>query len=330
MAYLSKKYKLRILESYAIRSLKQTVTLFSTAGNVVELVKQIGKERGVLQVQPNHIFKTLSEPHHDLQDVYATLNLAQVHKTYKGRGVRVAIVDTGVDIRHRDLKKRVVKHFNLLNKNLYRGEIHGTAMAGVVAAGINNYGMAGIAPQADLIALRACRQVSETHPEGRCTTISISKALDLALEEKAEIVNMSFGSSVPDLLMIQLLNQGAKRGVLFVAPVGNQSAKKKITFPASHAKVIAVGGMDESGRAYPNETLVSVARVCAPSQNVLTTIPGNRHNFMNGTSISAAIVSGILAVAKEKNRRLGLEALPAYKGDLCLWQAELLNRDVCE
>jgi len=328
-AYLGKKYRLRLVDAYAIRSLKRNVTVFSTPDNVVELIKQIKKEPRVLQAQPNHLFKTLSEPQQDLQHVYQTLHLTGVHQRYKGRGVRVAIVDTGVDIRHRDLSARVLEHVNLLKHNLYRGEIHGTAMAGVVLASINQFGIAGVAPQADLIALRACRQISENHPEGHCTTTSVSKALDTAIALKAQIVNMSFGASVPDFLMMQLFNEGAKRGVLFVAPVGNQKDKTKISFPASHSKVIAVGGVDERGEAYPNAALASAARVCAPAKEVLTTLPGNHHNIMNGTSISAAVVSGILALAKEKNSGLSIRTLPDYQGDLCLWQQALINLPVC-
>jgi hypothetical protein len=59
---------------------------------------------------------------------------------------------------------------------------------------------------------------------------------------------------------------------------------------------------------------------------VLTTVPGDRHNFLSGTSISAAIVSGVLAIAKEKHRRIGIRQLPAYKGDICRWQEDLLIR----
>jgi subtilisin family serine protease len=235
-----------------------------------------------------------------------------------------------VDIHHQDLSERVIKHVNLVKHDQYRGEIHGTAMAGVVLASINQFGIAGVAPQADLIALRACRQVSENHPEGRCTTTSVSKALDMAITQKAQIVNMSFGASVPDFLLIQLFNEGAKRNVLFVASVGNQQDTTKISFPASHPQVISVAGVDGRGNGYPNAALASAARVCAPAKEVLTTLPGDRFNIMSGTSISAAVVSGILTLAKEKNRKLSIRTLPDYNGDLCLWQQALLNLPVCK
>jgi len=199
----------------------------------------------------------------------------------------------------------------------------------VIAASVNNTGITGIAPRADLMALRACQQLSETDPEGSCTTISISKAIDMAIESKAQIVNMSFGTPAPDRLMMQLLETGAQKGVLFVAPVGNQPGRQTVPFPASHSKVLAVGGWDATGAPYPNATLARAADVCAPASHIFTTVPGKGYNFLSGTSISAAIVSGILAVAKEKNRNLNMHTLPDYEGDLCRWQEKLIHRKVC-
>jgi hypothetical protein len=324
--YLRTKYGLRILETFTLNSLNQNGTIFHTENDISDLIENIEEENGVLLVQPNHIFRTLTEPLSDMQHIYSTLRLSEVHRRYKGQGVTLAIIDTGVDIRHTDLKKRIAGHANFLRQSPYRGEIHGTALAGVMVASINDYGIAGIAPEAGLVALRACKQISEKNPEGRCYTSSVSKALDMAIEEKADIVNMSFGAFIPDPLMIQILNEGDKRGILFVAPVGNRKNSTKPSFPASHSNVLAVGGIDAAGKGYPNEELASAARVCAPALNVLTTIPGNRHNFLSGTSISAAIVSGLLAIAKEKHRRIGIRQLPTYKGDICRWQEDLLIR----
>jgi subtilisin family serine protease len=326
---LSGTYSLKTLELYEMRTLQQIVAVFVTKDDMSKLIKQIRKERGVIHVQPNRLFQTFADPQDDLQPIYVKLNLQDLHRHHQGTGTRVAIVDTGVDIRHPDLKDRVVQHANSIRNNPYRAEIHGTAVAGVVAASINGYGISGIAPKAELIALRACWQTSEEHPEGRCSSVSVSKALDMAIASDARIVNMSFGTAAPDNLMMQLLDAGARKSIIFVAPVGNHPSAKAIPFPASHPKVLAVGGIDARGGFFPNTPLATAADVCAPAGHIFTTIPGGAHNFMNGTSVSAAIVTGILAVAKEKNRHLGIDALPAYDGDLCRWQEQLLNLSLC-
>jgi hypothetical protein len=151
----------------------------------------------------------------------------------------------------------------------------------------------------------------------------------MAIESDARIVNMSFGTAAPDRLMMQLLDAGARKSIIFVAPVGNHPSAKAIPFPASHSTVLAVGGMDAQGGFFPNAPLAAAADVCAPAGNIFTTIPGSAHNFINGTSVSAAIVTGILAVAKEKNKHLGIGTLPAYDSDLCRWQEQLLNLSLC-
>lgn len=327
---ISKKYQLKVIESTAIRTLKRTATVLGTSGDVSALVRQLRREHGILQVQPNRLFRTMAEPQNDLQEIVATLNLPAVHQHYQGKGITVAIVDTGVDTHHPDLKQRVVRHANLIRNNPYRAEIHGTALAGVMAASINNYGITGIAPQAELMALRACWQTTPEDPEGTCTTLSIAKAIDMAIASKALIVNMSFGAPTPDRLMMQLLDAGAQAGVLFVAPVGNSKDRKKMPFPASHSKVLSVGGWDQGHQPYPNAELAKAADVCAPAGSIFTTTPGKRHNFLSGTSISAAIVSGILAVAKEKNRFLGMSTLPEFEDDICGWQEQLIHRPVCQ
>jgi len=115
-----------------------------------------------------------------------------------------------------------------------------------------------------------------------------------------------------------------------VAPVGNYLKQKRLSFPASHPDVIAVGGLDTENRPYPNTEIATKAFVLAPAINIFTTVPGNKHNFLSGTSLSAAIVSGILAVAKEKNRTLNIDKIPTFKGDICEWEEELLKIPICK
>lgn len=327
---LAKIFPLKRIELFELRTLKKLVAVFTTKADVSELIEQVRQVKGIISAQPNQLFQTFADPRDDLQHIYKQLNLTALHKDYQGSGTKVAIIDTGVDIHHPDLKERVIRHANLIRNNPFRAEIHGTAVAGVMAASINAFGISGIAPKADLFALRACWQTSEAHPEGRCTSVSVSKALDMAIESEVQVVNMSFGTAAPDRLMMQLLEIGAKKSIVFVAPVGNRSSAATVPFPASHPKVLAVGGMDARGGFYPNKTLAGSADLCAPSSHILTTVPGGGHNFMDGTSFSAAIVSGILAVAKEKNRHLGIDSLPDYDGDLCRWQEALMHRSLCE
>jgi subtilisin family serine protease len=264
-----------------------------------------------------------------MQNTYKVMNLKKLHEHFSGKGVIVAVIDTGIDTQHRDLKERIVSSENLLRDSPYQPEIHGTAVAGVIGASINGFGIEGVAPESSILSLRACRQVSEMRPEGECYTSSISRAIDIAIEKKAKLVNMSFGSISPDKLILKLIEEGAKRGIIFVAPVGNMPHQEDLSFPASHPDVVAVAGVDDRGDPYPNQEIAKKARVLAPATNVMTTIPGDKHNFLTGTSMASACVTGMIAVAAEKNGKIDKDQLPRFQGDICKWEEELLKFSIC-
>lgn len=328
--YLERKYGLKVLETFKLHALNRRVTVFSTKKNIFSLIREIKKEKGVLSAQPNTIFTTAAEPHSDLQGISKRLNFKKLHKVKRGKGVKVAILDTGVDIKHRDFNKKQMVYKNLVGKGGYRPEIHGTAVAGIIAARINNYGIEGIAPDSEILAIRTCAQVSSKYPEGQGNTLSVVKGIDMSIQKKARIVNMSFGAPVVDPLIQSMLREGGRRGVLFVAPVGNLAGQKKPNFPASSPDVLAVGGTTVRNKPYPDRHLASQAKVCAPAVNVFTTIPRNRHNFMTGTSMSSAIVTGILALAMENRKSLRLKHLPGFKGHICRWTEKVLKLSLCD
>jgi len=323
------KFNLGLIEMYDVKSLQIKVAIFQTKEDIFRLISAILKEEGVVLAQPNYIFRTMADPMSDRQNIYRVLNLKKLHEYLKGKGVMVAIIDTGVDTQHQDLKERIVSSENLL-KERYTAEVHGTAVAGVIGASMNGFGIEGVAPEAEILALRACRQMSGENPEAECYTTSVAKAIDVAIEKKAKVVNMSFGSIFSDKLIFKLIEEGARRGVIFIAPVGNMPKQKELTFPASHPLVVAVAGVDEKGDPYPNSEIASKARVSAPATNVLTTILGDKHNFLNGTSLSSATIAGILALATGKTGGIEIDKIPPFKGDLCKWEEELLKLSLCE
>jgi hypothetical protein len=323
------KYNLGLIETYDIQSLNLKIGIFQTREDIFRLINSLVKEDGVVLAQPNYIFRTMTEPMSDMQNIYRVMNLKKLHERFRGKGVIVAVIDTGIDTQHRDLKERILYFESFLKDSPYKPEIHGTAVAGVIGASINGFGIEGVAPESSIISLRACKQVSETNPEGECYSSSISKAIDMAIEKKAKVVNMSFGSISPDKLIVRLIEEGAKRGLIFVAPVGNTPRQEDLSFPASHPDVVAVAGFDDKGDPYPNQEIAKKARVLAPATNVLTTVPKDKHNFLSGTSISSAAVTGILAIATGKEVDIEKDKIPPFRGDICKWEEELLKLLIC-
>lgn len=330
LSEIKDRHKLKVIDAFSLKSVNLSVALFETTEkDIFRVIDELKKDRRILIVQPNYILRTMSDPLRKMQYASDILKLDKIHDVYKGRGIKVAVLDTGVDTNHDDLKERVVFSRNHVRGEGYLAEVHGTAIAGIIGASINGFGIEGVAPEAEIVALRACRQVSKERPEGECFTDSLSKAMDEAILQKVNIVNMSFGTTQQDKLLKRLIDKGVEQGILFVASAGNFKAERGLRFPASYPSVISVGGFDERLNPYPNPDITKKTSVCAPAVNIITTVPDNKHNFLSGTSMSSAYISGILALALEKDKSINKQRLPVYKGDICKWQEELLEISIC-
>ncbi|NDY42410.1 S8 family serine peptidase [Dissulfurirhabdus thermomarina] len=323
------RYELRPVRTFRLRSIGWRCAVFRTDRDVFRLSAEIRREKGVVLAQPNYVFRTLSEPMSDLQGLGRELDFERLHRRLRGKGVLVAVIDTGVDTGHEDLRGRIRSARNLVPGEAYRAEIHGTAVAGVIAAALNGRGIEGIAPEAELLALRACRQAAPGRPEGRCVSTAVAEAVDTAVAERAGVVNLSLGATVPDPLVARVISAGARRGVVFVAPAGNVPGRGALAFPAAHPDVVAVAGRDAGGRPFPDAEIARMADLSAPCIHVLTTTPGGDYNFLDGTSLAAAAVSGVVALALGRDGRVDRGALHASAGGLCQWAERLLAMRLC-
>ena len=302
---VAKKYRLAVEEQNPLSSLNRLMVVASARGDIAEVADALKKEAGISNPQPNYVFATMGEkdPLSSMQNLSAMLDLPAVHGKATGKNITVAVVDTGVEVDHEDLRNRVIGHHNFVPGSSYRGEIHGTAVAGIIGAEENESGIVGIAPQVSLLALRACRQVGKTTATGECFSTSLALSLDAAIAAKVQVVNLSLGAYVNDSLLGTMIDTGHGKGIVFAAPVGNDPNAEKIAFPASHEKVISVAGIDEQGNPLPNKELASKANAVAPAAHLFSTTPGNNYNFLDGTSLASASVTGIVALALERHIR---------------------------
>jgi subtilisin family serine protease len=246
----------------------------------------------VAWAQPMNEFHTQGhvDPLYALQPVATQWHLDDLHAVATGRHVHVAIIDSGIDDTHPDLAQAVQARANFVDDRAWVAELHGTAVAGLVAARADNgIGMVGIAPDAQLYALRACWEVSAS--QTLCNSLSLAKALSFAIERRAEIINMSL-SGPTDPLLGRLIDVALAHRQQVVAAVDARAAGGG--FPAAHPGVIAV--VDAASDASVSGLADAWS---APARDLPTTVPGGRWRLVSGTSFAAGEVSGLLAVMDE-------------------------------
>ncbi len=232
-----------------------------------------------------------NDPYRSLQRSLDELEVSDAHRWSTGRGVRVAVIDTGVEVQHPDLEGQVAESKDFVG-GIATADRHGTAVAGVIAARASNrLGIVGVAPGARLLALRACQQ-RQAAGKGSCTTFDLARAIDHAIDARADVVNLSLGGP-RDRLLERLLTQAIARDIVVVAAEGEDGA----SFPATLDGVIAVGG---------DRSRVTPQVLSAPDVDVLSLAPPDGYDWFSGSSMAAAQVSGIVALLLE--RAPGLQA----------------------
>jgi subtilisin family serine protease len=264
---------------------------------------ELGRDPRVAWAQPMNVFRPLAhdDPLFGLQPAAREWQLDELHASATGRNVRVAVIDSAVQLDHPDLTGQVALSMNLVDEAPFVSEIHGTAVAGIIVARADNQvGIAGIAPQASLLALRACWQAAET----LCSTLSLARALHAAIEQGAQVVNLSLGGP-PDRLIQRLVEAALARDISVVAAV-NRSATGG-GFPAAIHGVVAV-----TDKASPGDPPGALA---APGTDIPTTLPGSRWATVSGASYAAAHLSGLLALMLDAQARGG-KARAAIATDL--------------
>ncbi len=236
---------------------------------------------------------THDDPLYPTQPAAREWRLASLHRVATGRNVRIAVVDSSVELSHPDLKGQVETSQNFVQGRANAPEAHGTGVAGVIAAIADNHiGIAGVAPRAKLMALRACWQLAPVPGKAAatvCDTLSLAKALDFAIVHDAQVINLSLAGP-PDRLLGKLLDVAQAHRIVVVAAF--DPALPGGGFPASYPGVIAVA--DEFLAAPPPGVY------SAPGRDVPTTTLGGHWGLVSGSSFAAAHVSGLLALVRER------------------------------
>jgi subtilisin family serine protease len=272
------------------------------------MLTALAHDRRIRLAEPLQSFSTRTEGYNDpyvgLQRGFQQMDVADAHPWSQGEGIKVAIIDTGADTEHPDLRGNIAAAANFVDSDdqQFRLDRHGTEMAGVIAAIANNReGIVGIAPGVRLLLFKACWQARLDADAAHCNSFTLARALVAAFDAHAQIVNLSLAGPA-DPLLTDLIREGVRRGVLFVgaAPAEVSDGTAGLLHQAGVLEVASTGNQSAPGTV-----------LYAPGREILTLMPGGHYDFASGDSIATAQVTGVLALLLAK--KAGLSAADAYR-----------------
>ncbi len=300
---LARRHGLVRLQSQDFPLLGATIGLFRiTDRRTVETAsRQFATDASVHWVQPNFRYflqeqKAALTEGDPAQYALAKLRLPQAHTLAHGANVTVAVIDSGVDVKHPELANAIADSFDALGSK-EGPHVHGTGIAGAI---VSHARLMGSAPAARILAIRAFAVAPNG---GESTSFVILKALDYAAAHGAQIVNMSFAGP-NDALIERGIFAAVAKGIVMVAAAGNAGAKSPPLYPAANRSVIAVGATDAQDRLFAASNRGGHIAVSAPGVDIFLPAPDEKYQMASGTSFSAAYISGLAALLLERNPAL--------------------------
>ncbi|MFP3415618.1 S8 family peptidase [Bacillus sp. SIMBA_074] len=227
------------------------------------------------------------------------IKVPDVHNKYgiTGKNVPVAIIDTGIDISHEDL--RVVGGVSFLDYTTSYNDDngHGTHIAGIVGALDNNKGIIGVAPGIDLYSVKALDK------DGNGKYSNVIKGIDWAINNHIKIISMSINGTQESVSFEKAAELAYQKGILLVSSAGNKGYfnEDSVMIPAKYDSVISVGALDEENKRWEFSSRGKELELMAPGTDILSTSFNGDYIKDSGSSMAAAYVTGLAALIMEKD-----------------------------
>lgn len=260
--------------------------------------KELEKDSDILFVEPDGAVKMSGEYTWNITGIKAEKAHGQ---SVIGQGIKIAVLDTGIDKNHGDLNVTGGTSFvgeavqsddgspaaDGGNANYSDDNGHGTHVAGIIAALLNEKGTVGVAPGADLYSVKVLDN------DGLGSYSQVIAGIDWAMENEIDIACLSFGGSEPSMALEQAMQKAYDSGMLLVAAAGNGGS---VQYPAKYPAVMAVGAVDCDNKRASFSSTGPEVEIVAPGVGVESTLPGGGYGAMSGTSAAAPHVAGAAAL----------------------------------
>ena len=217
----------------------------------------------------------------------------------KGEDVKIAVLDTGCDLDHPDLKNNILKGKNFINpkKEPWDDNQHGTHVSGIIAAENNNIGMVGVAPCAKIIPVK----VLDANGNGNLQ--NVADGIRWAVDAGADIICMSLGSPKPVQQVRKAVQYAASKGIPCFVAAGNAGLTSQIFYPAAYPETIAIGSINENFDRSNFSNTGSELDFMAPGGKIFSTVPDNWYAILSGTSMAAPFAVGVAALVLSYTRK---------------------------
>ncbi|TCP64924.1 S8 family peptidase [Baia soyae] len=232
------------------------------------------------------------------------------NRAFTGKGVKVGIIDTGIDFSHPDLSPNIQGGVNIIEPGKPPHDLngHGTHVSGVIGAAINQYGIIGVAPEVSLYAIKVLNK------KGVGSLSDLVRGIEWGIANNMDILNISIsGGKVSPMVLEKAIQTATRRGIFVVAAAGNAGQLSgrgdTVEVPARVPNAIAVAALSKSNKRASFSATGSTVDVAAPGVKVVSTYPGMKYASLSGTSMAAAHVSGVLALFKQKHPKVGHAAI---------------------
>ena len=226
-------------------------------------------------------------------------NVPDLWKYSEGQSVKVAILDTGIDLNHEDLKENIIEGKNFLDPDKPPQDLcgHGSHCAGIIAASNNETGVVGVAPKAKIMPVKVLDDNGNGNME------DVLKGLRWAGDNGADLICMSLGCPEPIEEIRKEIEELIKNKIVVFVAAGNAGNTEQLLYPAAYTETISIGAIDEKCLRADFSCTGPNLDFIAPGVKIYSTIPENTYSFMSGTSMACPFAVGVAALVLSSKRQ---------------------------
>ncbi|GJM64589.1 S8 family peptidase [Persicobacter diffluens] len=233
------------------------------------------------------------------------LNIPAVWQITQGKNTKVAVLDTGIDESHPDLKEAIIETHDFTNEGINDNNGHGTHCAGIIGARLNNFGFVGVAPQCELL-------IGKVLGNNGGSNQMVADGIYWATDNGADIISMSLGGPYSDNELFQAIHYALFHGKTVICAAGNSGklSKNSVGYPGKYGGVITVASHDENGNVSGFSSRGGELDFTAPGSNIWSTFNNGGFAELSGTSMATPFVAGLAALILSKHKQTPINNTP--------------------